>query len=347
VNTEPHSVQRPALRDPRFWLMAAALVACLIALFQPAVTRELPRADALIVIDITTSMMVRDMVNAQGAPQSRLDAVKTRLSRALANMACGSRVGLAVFSERRSFLLLSPVEICANFAPVTGTLAALDWRMAWEGDSRLASGVDDALELATSVGSAVVFVTDGHEAPPRPPGQPSESGAVAKPRLGLLVGAGGDALSPIPKFDADGREVGFLSESDVVQENRSGLPPPGMEARPGWNARNAPFGGEAATGEEHLSNLHEAYLRELAAQRGLRYARLQGSDALLADIEATTAVHRVPARIVLAPALAALALALLILSSVWRPFRLRFATRIAGAVRLLPGRSTVPRKRDA
>jgi mxaL protein len=340
-------MRRPALRDPRFWLMAAALAACSAALLQPTLTRELPRADALLVIDITTSMMVRDM-SAHAAPQSRLAAVKARLTRALADMPCGSRVGLGVFSERRSFLLLSPVEICANFAPLSGTLAALDWRMAWEGDSRLAAGLDDALELAAGVGSALVFLTDGHEAPPLPLGQ-TEPAEAAELRPGLVVGVGGDVPAPIPKFDADGREVGFLSETDVVQENRSGLPPPGMESRPGWNARNAPFGAEAASGEEHLSRLHEPYLRELAAQRGLRYARLTDSDALLADIDTATAVRRVPARIDLAPALSGLALALLVLSSLWGPWRWRSRSSVRGtsAARRTPGRSTFPRRHAA
>ncbi len=313
--------RRPALHDARFWLMAVAWLLCLIALMRPALTRERPRVEALIVVDITTSMMVRDMAGRSDAV-SRLAAVKTQLAQALADMPCGSRVGLGVFSERRSFLLLSPVEVCANFAPLAGTLSALDWRMAWEGDSRLAAGLDDAIGLAEGVGSGIVFITDGHEAPPLPLGQ-EPSAAAAPPRRGLVVGVGAATPSPIPRFDADGREAGFLAATEVVQENRSGPPPPGMESRPGWNARNAPFGSEAASGDEHRSSLHEAYLQALADRRGLRYARLAGSDALLAEIESATASRRVPARIELAPMLALAALGLLVAIALW-PFALRW-----------------------
>ena len=42
----------------------------------------------------------------------------------------------------------------------------------------------------------------------------------------------------------------------------------------GYNARNAPFGSEAAIGNEHLSALQETYLENLGAESGLDYARL-------------------------------------------------------------------------
>ena len=37
----------------------------------------------------------------------------------------------------------------------------------------------------------------------------------------------------------------------------------------GYNERNAPFGSEAATGNEHLTALHETYLEKLGAESGL------------------------------------------------------------------------------
>lgn len=274
-------MRRPAaLRDVRFWLIAAALASALAGIPRPRIALRQLQLDVLLVIDITGSMNVRDY-GGSDRPRSRLDQVKQAVTRLVAEMPCGSKAGLAVFSERRPFLLLAPVDACDNFAPLAAAVAELDWRMAWEGDSRIASGVFGSIDLARSLDADLVFFSDGQESPPLPAsGGPVFEEGARKVR-GLLVGTGGDALSPIPKFDGEGREVGFLAESDVEQESRFGLPPAGAEQRPGYNPRNAPFGGEAAHGNEHLSSVREAYLQSLAQRTGLGYERLDERADLL------------------------------------------------------------------
>ena len=102
------------------------------------------------------------------------------LRRMVADLPCGSRVALALFTERRPFLLFTPVEVCADFAPLDGALAAIDWRMAWEGDSRVAAGLYRAVEMAAGLGTDLLFVTDGQETPPLPGGRirPSRASPV-------------------------------------------------------------------------------------------------------------------------------------------------------------------------
>lgn len=269
----------PRRIDPRTVGLAVALALAVAALLHPTWTSRVARHDLTVVVDITTSMMVRD-ASIEGRPASRLDAAKRGLTDLVARLACGSRVALAVFSERRAFLLFEPVEVCSGYPAIAGTLDRLDWRMAWEGDSRISKGVADALEVAGSLDTDLVFVTDGHEAPPLRPDQPLwfPGGDGDAKRHGLLVGVGGDALSPIPKFDDDGHEVGFLAESDVPQDNRQGPPPSNAESRTGYNARNAPFGAEVARGNEHLSSLKQDYLEDLGRVTGLGYARLGRDD---------------------------------------------------------------------
>jgi mxaL protein len=266
--------RRPdALSDARFWLLALALACAAVGIAPPRIERERLRLDVVLVVDITGSMNVRDYKQG-GKPQSRLEYVKRTLVQLLAQMSCGSRAGLAVFSERRSFLLLSPAETCENFAPVAKTISELDWRMAWEGDSHISSGVYKAIDLAQSLGADLVFLTDGQESPPLPySGAPAFEGVPGTVH-GLLVGVGGYALSPIPKYDEYGLESGFLRETDVPQESRIGPPPPGAELRKGYNPRNAPFGAEMPHGNEHLSSVHEQYLQSLAAKTGLGYVHL-------------------------------------------------------------------------
>ncbi len=296
-----------SLGDIRLWLLAAALVCAAAGAARPHVERERPRLNALVVVDITGSMNVRDYLK-DGKPQSRLEFAKGMLTGLIRDAPCGSRVGLAIFSERRPFLLFAPIETCENYAPIAKAISELDWRMAWEGDSHIASGIYKSIDLAQSLAADLIFLTDGQESPPPPyTGPPAFQGTPGLVH-GILAGAGARMLSPIPKFDERGREIGFLSESDVPQELRSGLPPPGAERRPGYNPRNAPFGGEAAHGNEHMSSVHEEYLRSLAAATGLGYVPLSADTGLLDAAARRAAPQYVRVPIDLAPWLAGIGL---------------------------------------
>ena len=281
---------RQDFRDPRLLLLSTALSFALLALAAPQASVIRASFDALVVIDITGSMNTRDY-SAAGRPISRLDFVKTALAEMIGNLPCASRVALAVFSERRPFLLFESIETCANYAPLEATIHALDWRMAWEGDSRIAAGLFRAIEMARELNTNLLFLTDGQEAPPLPfSGPPPFEGRSGEVR-GLIVGVGGYQLSPIPKYDDNGREIGFYGVEDVPHDNHFGLPPAGAELREGYNARNAPFGAAVAVGVEHLSSVRESYLQSLSEKTGLTYAHLDDSDRLLRAFE-TAATQR-------------------------------------------------------
>jgi mxaL protein len=271
---------RRLFRDLRLGLLTAALAALGVALANPSWMQPRAAYDLLFVVDVTGSMNARDYT-LDGRRASRLETVKRRLRERIAELPCRSRIGLGIFTERRSFLLFEPVELCSNFAAVDGAVAALDWRMAWEGDSHVASGLYSAIDLAGELGADLVFLTDGHEAPPLPASGPPPFEAERGKAKGLVVGVGGVTLVPVPKFDEVGREIGFWGMTDVPQENRAGMPPPDAASRAGWNPRNAPFGGEAATGNEHLTSVREEYLQTLARLTGLGYVHLT-DDAQLA-----------------------------------------------------------------
>ncbi|MFC7054124.1 VWA domain-containing protein [Hansschlegelia quercus] len=292
--------------DWRSLALGSALALALAAAAQPEIQATRATYDVIGFVDITGSMNARDY-SAQGSPQSRLDAIKQRLPAAIGRLPCGSRFGLGVFSERRVFLLFEPMETCRNFGAITGAIHGLDWRMAWEGDSRIANGLERAIEMAEPVGADVVFLTDGHEAPPLRADLPLtfeiEKGKVK----GLVVGVGGAELVPIPKYDDFGRESGFFSMRDVPQASHVGPPPDGAEARAGYNARNAPFG-DMPEGDEHLTSVKEPYLRQIADATGLGYVRLVEPDALAAAIETNAKPRPIPVPVDLSPLPAALAL---------------------------------------
>jgi mxaL protein len=298
-------------RDARFWLLTGAALLLLATLSAPTMTRASNGLDVLAVIDITGSMNVRD-ATLRGRTLSRLDFVKSVLREALANLPCPAHFALGVFSERQPFLLFEPIDACAAFDAIDGALARLDWRMAWEGDSHVAAGLYRAIDMARDVKADLAFFTDGQEAPPLPssggPTFDEERGAVK----GLIMGVGDYALSPIPKFDDEGRDIGFYGVNDVLQENRFGPPPKDAANREGYHPRNAPFGAYAPTGEEHLSSLREPYLKSLAESTGLAYRHLVDAASFVEALKQSARPRPVAVALDLRPYLASCALALLL-----------------------------------
>ena len=292
-------------------LLACAAAAALTASFRPGLPGEGRVFDLMLVVDITGSMMARDYI-VDGAPASRLDMLRRALPGLLQQLPCGSQVGLSIFSERRSFVLFDPVEICAGYDPVTRAIGALDWRMAWEGDSYVLRGLTSALDTARDRGHGVVFFTDGHQAPPLA-GRPLPGGDGTP---GLIVGVGGLAPVPIPKFDDLGNETGFHQPDDVAQAS-SGWTPPTAAAGSDWDPRvDSP--GSTRPGEEHLTRVHEATLRAQAGALGLGYAPLAPGTDLATRVMDHFPGRRVPVTRPLAGWLGLACLLLFGLAHAWR-----------------------------
>lgn len=299
------------LKDARFWLLAAALLAVLATLIVPRIALERDVYDVLAVVDITSSMNTRD-ISALGSSESRLDAAKDALRATLANLPCQSRLGLGLFTERQTFLLFDPVEVCANFAAIDDALAELNWRMAWEGNSYVAKGLYSAIDIAKSLKADLMFFTDGHEMPPLPytglppfEGKPGEVG-------GLIVGVGGNTRVPLTRYDGEGREAGSYGVRDVPQENRAGPPPPDAASRPGYHPKWAPFGDALIDNSEHLAFVREPHLKDLSRLTGLRYVLLHPGENLVPQLARAVKPRPVTVASDIRPYPAALALAFLV-----------------------------------
>jgi mxaL protein len=264
-------------------LLAAALASTMVAASRPVWPLSRATFDAVAVIDITRSMNVRDYTWA-GQPVSRLAFVKAALADALPRLPCGSRLGLGLFTERRAALLFRPIEVCQGHAVLRAAIEAIDWRMAWDADSRIADGLYDGLKLMADGGADLIFLTDGQEAPPRNLRYRLPYADLRGKVRGAVLGVGGLTPSPIPKFDEKGEAAGFYGPDEVPHQARFGLPEKAPEETEGYHARNAPFGNAFETGSEHLSSLKEDYLRELANEAGLGYRRLTRADDLLDEL---------------------------------------------------------------
>jgi mxaL protein len=264
-------------KDYRVWCLALALAAMLALFIRPEERQMRPVYNLTFIVDITRSMNAEDY-RLDDKPVSRLYFVKQTLRELLAKLPCRSKVGLGVFTERRSTLMFEPIEVCSGFAELDAAIAGLDWRMAWAADSRIANGLLSALEILQHGDAKVVFVTDGQEAPPVNPRYRSDFSAIKGKLDGMIFGVGGLQPVPIPKFNAKGEAAGFYSADDVPQRSTFGESDLNPEKIEGYDARNAPFGRAAATGTEHLASLREPYLQQLAAEAGLRYERLSDAD---------------------------------------------------------------------
>ncbi len=248
------------------WLRLAALALLLVTFILPPLHISRSIYDVICVLDITGSMNVRD-VTLDGEPARRIAFEKRAVQRLLATLPCGSRLGLAIFVERRPFMLFEPVETCDNFAPLDEEIGAIDWRMGWDSESHIADGLLAAMATANRAGADLVFLTDGQETPPLSwTGAPSFTRARGTAN-GLIGGVGGHAFSPIPRFDQNGREAGVFMPGDVPSET-----------------------GGLFRGHEHLSAVDEPHLRSLATQSGLTYLHVENESALL------PALSRVAAR---------------------------------------------------
>ncbi len=304
---------RARLRDLRLWALLAAVALTLLALLLPRVTLTRQVYDFVAFVDITASMNTRDM-GPEAKPVNRLDAAKTALEELVARLPCQSRLGLGVFTERRSFLLFEPVEVCENFDPLETAIGELDWRMAWEGDSMVAKGFYSAMMIAEDLKADILFLTDGQEAPPLPGGGtelPEFEGTPGKVK-GLLVGVGGHEKVPLPKFDDEGHEVGTYSADEIPQENRTGSPPPDAQMRPGYHPKWAPFGTDPPTGEEHLTSVRSEHLATVASRVGLGHVDLVDGHDLLDALAEHAHPRPVQVAVDIRPLPGALALATLV-----------------------------------
>ena len=315
--------------------LGLAALALALTFTRPTATLELPQVEAVVVFDITQSMNVADL-SLGGKPATRLALAKAEIEKLLPLLPCGSRLGWGIFTEHRSFLLIEPIEVCEHRRELVHELRRIEGGMAWEGNSEVAKGLNSGLQVANALPGrpALVFVSDGHEAPPISPNyRPSFSLQRGQVR-GLLVGVGGDLPVPIPKLDPAGRSLGTWQAQDVMQvdprtlgrggnresmvDSVEAVGSAGSGGDPSAKSAGLPLG--ATPGAEHLSSLREGYLQLLAAEAGLVYQRLSDAKSLFAALADARVSRPISSTTDLRPLLGAVAL----LALLWLAFgRLR------------------------
>ena len=281
MNARAIRARRASRSGARLAMLAAALGLAAVGLGKPMLPLPSDVFRHLVVFDISQSMNVGDAVPGVDS-LTRLEHAKAAVMDAATALPCGSELGLGLFTGHRTFLLLEPVEICTSYSDLAATVRSVDWRMAWAARSEIAKGVHSGLRIAEALGpqTVLVFLTDGHEAPPLHPDLRPDFGREPGTVRGLLAGVGGHEPLPIPKLDPQGKSLGYWGAEDVMQvdELSLGRGTSVSEGYAGTDARSVQA--RIDSGTEHLSALRESYLRSLANGMQLHYRRIASAGDL-------------------------------------------------------------------
>jgi len=290
--------------------MFLVVLLIILALSFPRTDRTVKVMDLLFVLDITQSMDVKD-VELDGEKVSRMTWAKAHAKDLLQTLPCGSHVGLAAFSESRSMVLISPVEVCSSYNDLSQMLAKIDGSIAWALSSEVSKAVFGAIDQAKLMTPSpdIVFITDGHEAPPLHESLFPKYKKDLADISGVFVGVGGDELLPIPKHDFDGNEDGFWQQNDVLHEDvYASLRNESEEVR------------AARPRNEHLSSQKKSHLTNLAKRLSFDYlVSPANADTLLTVLENKVKTRDQVVNYNWAPWFTSLALSLLFL--LYFPFR--------------------------
>jgi mxaL protein len=263
-------------KDYRLYCLALALLAMLVIFTKPQTIKKQSIYNFTFIVDITRSMNARDY-QQQNKLISRLQFIKQTLGELILKLPCQSKVGLGIFTERKSTLLFQPIEVCSSYAEISSVIEAIDWRMAWAADSRIAKGLYSSITQLKDSDSHIIFLTDGQEAPPINPRYKEYFSELKGKIKGMLVGVGGLNNVQIPKYNNKGKQQGFYQADDVPHRSTFGMAPTASAPIGQFNARNAPFGGANVVGNQHLTRLYEPYLQELSKDVEWSYHRLENT----------------------------------------------------------------------
>lgn len=251
-----------------------------------------PSHSILIVVDISLSMNTKD-INLNIDKKSRINFVRESLEDAVRELPCGTKIGVGIFAGYQSSVLFNPVEICENYSDLVRSFGFLETNMIWAGDSEISKGIYNSIKIINKFDSNVrlVFITDGHEAPPISPAYRPRFDVPDKQIKGLLVGVGDIKQSKIPKIKADGKQSGFWRKDEVMQYDPFTLGRKGSDANEklidNESSKVDPFIVEqiqATPGQEHLTQLREKYLNLLSKEINFSYVRLRDGKNLANEI---------------------------------------------------------------
>jgi len=259
----------------------------MLALFKPNIQLKQDVQNYLLVADVSQSMNAEDM-KLGNKTVSRLVYTQHMMKEVVKKSACGTYVSLGIFSAETVALLFMPLEVCKNFDIIIDTIDHLEWRMAWSGNSRMTFGVKaaEATFAYLNVPAKMLFFTDGDEAPKANGINKLDITDVRIGKNVIFVGVGGHEPSPIKRFNAQNKFVGYWG-TDAAAESAGG----------GVNYNDAskddPDPPVAyAEFDRYLSQLDAEHLKEMAGDIKGQYIEAQDKPAFYDFIQSQSSVAK-------------------------------------------------------
>ena len=257
--------------ETTLYLTAALLL--VFALIKPQIQLKQAVHNYLLVADVSQSMNAED-VKMDNKIVSRLAYTQHLMRRIVETSACGTYISVGIFASDNVALLITPLEVCANYDAIADSIDHLEWRMAWKGNSRISFGIRAAANTLDSlnVPAQMMFFTDGDEAPRVNVTIQQDLSGIQIGKNFVFVGVGGSEKIGIPRYNASNKKVGYWPISDNNNAGAVGV----NYADPSLDDPDPPVA--SAEYDRFLSKLEAEYLKGLAGDIKAKY--ITGADTL-------------------------------------------------------------------
>ena len=253
--------------DKNIIFLCLSIIFLILGLINPKVTIERDIHNYIFVVDISQSMLTKDM-SIEGKEVSRLDYSKKLLQGIMDQLPCKTNVSIGMFAGVSVAATYTPINICDNYSAVNSTIQHLDWRSVWSGNSRIREGLSNLARLIRSFpqSARVVFLTDGEEAPRLHTFNTRDLSKFQGEADWLMVGIGSEEGSAIPKYDSENQLIGFWSVDSFALQ-------PGIAqiSQSNIGARNDSIA--FSESDRYISKLNEKYLIEITSMINGQYVK--------------------------------------------------------------------------
>ena len=253
--------------DKNISFLCLSIVFLILGLINPKVSIERDIHNYIFVVDISQSMLTKDM-SIEGQKVSRLDYSKKLLQGIMDQLPCKTNVSIGMFAGVSVAATYTPINICDNYSAINSTIQHLDWRSVWSGNSRIREGLSNLARLIRSFpqSARVVFLTDGEEAPRLHTFNTRDLSQFQGETDWLMVGIGSEEGSAIPKYDSENQLIGFWSiDSFALQPGIAQI----SESNIGTRNDSIAF----SESDRYISKLNEKYLIEITSMIKGQYVK--------------------------------------------------------------------------
>jgi len=261
-------------------MYVAATALLLLALIKPQIQLKQEVHNYLLLADVSQSMNAED-VKLNNQVVSRMAYTRHLMKKVVETSPCGTYISVGVFASNAVALLVTPLEVCDNYDVLNDSIDHVEWRMAWQGDSRLSIGVRAAASMFDSlnVPPQLLLFTDGDEAPKLNATIKQDLSGVQIGQNVVFVGVGGPTNVPVPRYNAKNTWLGYWPSGENHSEGGGVTYTDTSQDEPDPPVASAEY-------DRYLSKREDEYLKQLAGEIKAKYMEGQDNEAFYQLVQA-------------------------------------------------------------